>query len=124
MKRIKRAQWLLVSAAGMALSSMATAQYRVGTDGWALDASNRVGSGGYNQAVALPNNITTNNYLNNELITGNITGGSQFRGFVPYKAPDAFRGPTAGGLSDRFISGSSGAPYGGVPQNNAQVERS
>lgn len=116
--------WVLAAAVSMTLASGAIAQYRVGTDGRARDASNRIGSGGYNAGYGGAANVSQGNYLQNNLITGNITGGREFRGSIPYQAPDSFRGNTAGGLSDRFIRSSSAAPYGGIPQNNAQAVQS
>lgn len=121
MKQATKLHWILTAAVTMTLTGGAFAQYRVGTDGRARDASNRIGSGGYNGGVQGQANVAQGNYLQNNLITGNVTGGKQFRGFVPYESPDAFRGNTAGATSDRFIRQSSAAPYGGIPQNNAQV---
>jgi hypothetical protein len=120
MKNNLKLHWILAAAASAALSIPAMAQYRVGTDGRALDANNRVGSGGLNQTSQSPQ-MPTYGQLGNNIVTDNVTGGRGFRGFVPYTSPDAFRGNTAGGLSDRFIAESSGTPYGNLPTNNAQV---
>jgi hypothetical protein len=119
----RRKSWVLAAAATLALGGTALAQYRVGTDGRALEANNRIGSNGMNVADPGQQKINQGNYINNDLITGNITGGKQFRGFVPYSSPDAFRGTLAGSETDKFIAQSSAAPYGGVPQNNAQVTK-
>lgn len=124
MNKTSKMQWMLAAAVSVTLATGAMAQFRVGTDGRALDASNRIGSNGYNSGYGGQANVSQGNYLQNNLITGNITGGKQFRGSVPYQSPDSFRGNTAGGLSDRFIRSSSAAPYGGVPQNNAQAVQS
>ena len=46
----------------------------------------------------------------NQIIYGNVTGGKGFTGPVKERDPSAFFGPTSGGISDRFIAGSSGVP--------------
>jgi len=119
-KKVRRMLGLAVAVTlGGLVAGQTLGQYRVGDDGRALDANNRVGSGGLNEGGArMPYGYGA---LGNNIVTGNVTGGREFRGFVPYTDPRAFRGPTAGGLSDRFIRQSSGAPFGGVPNNNAQV---
>src|SRR4051812_32225410 len=113
MKHVSKLGLILAAAVGATLTgSAATAQYRVGNDGRAHDANNRIGSGGINQSGMGP---PVNPYqIGNEIVTGQVTGGRQFRGFVPYSDPNVFHGITAGGLSDSFIRQSSGAPYGGV----------
>lgn len=75
-------------------------------NGRALDANNRVGTGGYNDRVGAGAGMATQN----NIIYGNVTGGRQFRGPLLERDPGAFMGPTAGGLTDRFIASSSGAP--------------
>lgn len=106
---------LLAAAALAALPALmatpASAQYRVGDDGHALDANNRIGSGGYNRGNDVPNRLT-----GNQIVTGNVTGGREFRGPVGYTDPRAFRGPTAGNPSDRFVRGSSGSPTSFAPE--------
>jgi tetratricopeptide (TPR) repeat protein len=83
----------------------ARAQYRLPYDGRATDANNRVGSGGNNpndsekRAPAVPNG--------NDLVTGNVTGGKHFRGNVPYRNANEFRGNTSGGTIDNFIRSSA-----------------
>jgi hypothetical protein len=124
MKQCTKLSWVLVAAVSATLAGSALAQYRVGTDGRALDANNRIGSAGYNDRYTLPPNLATGNYLQNNLVTGNITGGKEFRGFIPYTAPDAFRGNAAGSSMDAFVRSSSAAPYGNIPQNNAQSVQS
>jgi hypothetical protein len=99
----------------LAGSSPVVAQYRVGSDGRALDANNRIGSGGYNSGG-------TNRPLGpsgNDIVTGNVTGGKQFRGNVPYTDAGAFRGRTSDFGSDTFVRESAGVPTGGVDNNNA-----
>src|SRR3954449_12814386 len=117
---IGRLNWVLAAAVSAALASSALAQYRVGSDGRSHDANNRIGSGGINDAQATQAGPVNPYQLNNNIVTGQVTGGRQFRGFVPYSDPNVFHGTTAGSLSDNFIRQSSAAPYGGVNQNNAQ----
>ncbi|CAN5457506.1 hypothetical protein BH10PLA1_BH10PLA1_12540 [soil metagenome] len=78
----------------------ADAQYRI-DNGAALDANNRIGSGGTNEAHQVPINAT------NDVVTGNVTGGKQFRGNVPYSAAGAFHGNVSN--VDRFVRSSSSA---------------
>jgi tetratricopeptide (TPR) repeat protein len=93
------------------------AQQRVGSDGRALDANNRIGSGGLNQpGVQNPYGGNAGNLI----VTGNVTGGREFRGIVPYSDPFAFRGNVAGLQTDQFIRQSSGITTGGVSNFNAQ----
>jgi len=107
---------ILLAAVMSTLTSFASAQYRVGNDGRSLDASNRIGSNGYNSG---PTVGATGAVNGNQIVTGNVTGGREFRGNVGYGDPREFRGSTADVTSDRFIRGSSAAPYGGVRQDNA-----
>ncbi|HEV7302258.1 MAG TPA: hypothetical protein VGN72_23165 [Tepidisphaeraceae bacterium] len=112
---------LSAAAIGAALavsSSVAVAQYRVGSDGRLNDANNRIGSNGYNTGGPIIRPL--NGGLGNNVVTGNVTGGREFRGPVGYTDPGAFRGSTADETTDRFIRGSSGASFTGAPQNNAQ----
>ena len=79
-------------AATLGIGSAATAQYRL-NPGHVNDANNRVGSAGTNpndsdQRVGQPVN-------GNDIVYGNVTGGKQFRGQVPYTDPRAFRGSTS-----------------------------
>lgn len=79
-----------------------------------LDASPQIGSGRYN----LP--IRTYSYgLGNLYITGNVTAGKGFKGYVPYSAPTSFRGELGSAALSSFQSGSVGLediaqspPYG------------
>lgn len=121
MRQSKKWQWVLAAAVSVTLAGSALAQYRVGNDGRALDANNRIGSGGANTGGVSNSGANAYGGLGNNIIYGNVTRGLEFRGDVPYGDPRAFRGTTAGGLSDRFIRSSSGAGFGGVSQNNAQV---
>src|SRR5262245_55866406 len=109
MKNGKKMKWL-IGAALAALTTTASAQFRTGSDGYARDANNRIGSAGANQA----NNYWQGRaygYQGNTVITGNVTGGREFHGFVPYTDPGAFRGTTAGSSMDRFIRSSTAAPF-------------
>src|SRR4051812_28525790 len=90
-------RWILFAAVAavplFGLASGAAAQYRVNTAGRALDANNRIGSGGQNPADGA--NRTGNMVSGNDIVLGNVTGGKQFRGGVPYSDPTEFRGFTA-----------------------------
>lgn len=114
----------VAAAAGMlalAVSAgVAGAQQRIDT-GRALDANTRLGSGGYNTGRDL-SNPALNNAVNNSLVTGNVTGGREFRGDVGYTDPRAFRGSLSGGGVDRFVRSSAGV--NAVPGlSNTQVAR-
>ena len=116
----------LLVAAGLvsaALAGPASAQYRQ-DNGRALDANPRAGSGGQNDGGT----GTGRNPLvtGNQIITGNVTAGRQFRGPVGYTDPSAFRGPTSGMFtSDRFIRDSAGTPtsVNGVVQSRIDLTR-
>jgi len=91
----------------LALTLSADAQVATGNNGRALDANNRVGSGGINGpgGSGIAGGVTQN-----QIIYGNVTGGKGFTGPLGERDPGAFFGPTSGGISDRFIASSSGAP--------------
>lgn len=118
MKRNRRLAMVLAAAVGMAASAV-QAQYQITTDGRIREANNMLGSGGYNTTVQRQPNLTQGNF-NNAIITGDVTGGRDFRGSVPYTNATAFRGNVPGLRVDNFVKQSSGAPVGGVLQNNAQ----
>ncbi|HEV8605717.1 MAG TPA: tetratricopeptide repeat protein [Tepidisphaeraceae bacterium] len=103
-----KTRWIIKSAATAVLlvSPLALAQQRVGNDGRALDANNRIDSGGYNSG-GIPGNLVVNG---NNIVTGNVTGGREFRGNVPYTDQREFRGNVGGQDFDRFIARSAGAP--------------
>jgi len=104
------------AAAVLAVAPLSFAQQRVGEEGRALDANNRVGSGGYNSGPITGNLVTGNN-----IVTGNVTGGKEFRGAVPYTDQREFRGNVGSADFDRFIAGSAGAPQAySAPQNYLQ----
>ncbi len=102
---------LATPVAMFASPRIAVAQYRVNNSG-ALDANNRIGSGGVNEARP------TNTINGNDIVTGNVTAGREFRGNVGYSSAGAFQGSTGVNQSDRFIRGSSSA-Y----DSNAQAVR-
>ena len=103
---------VIVAAAAPVIGGLtAQAQQRV-ENGRANDANNRIGSGGYNDPR--PNMRRT--VTGNQIVTGNVTGGKEFRGPVGYVDEHEFRGPTASGdVSDPFIRGSAGVPERTTP---------
>jgi tetratricopeptide (TPR) repeat protein len=102
-----------------ALSSTSRAQYPAGQDGHANDANNRVGSNGFNTPRSGGGTVSGNN-----IVTGNVTAGKEFRGPVPYRDPRAFTGPVGGGFNEDFVKNSSGVPSSyGAPSNNASAVR-
>jgi tetratricopeptide (TPR) repeat protein len=107
---------MLVAAAALALPTLAFAQGQIDA-GRANDASNRLGSYGRNGDQALNGNYYSNTIINNgnRIVTGNVSQGREFRGNVGYTDPYAFRGPTAGIVSDNFAKNSVGVPRGGAP---------
>ncbi len=109
MTREMAKKWILAIAAATPVVGMAPlvgAQHEVTQDGRALDANNRIGSGGYNDGgTSVPRGIT-----GNQIITGNVTGGREFRDDPGYRDQHEFRGETAGESSDQFIRGSAGIP--------------
>jgi hypothetical protein len=101
-----------------ALARPASAQY-LQENGRALDANPRAGSGGRNDTGAGVAPGRGPLVTGNQIVTGNVTAGRQFRDFVGYTDPAAFRGPTAGLVGDRFVRGSAGVPQPmGGPQIN------
>src|SRR3954470_7249640 len=98
---------LLLAAALSALpmlgfAAAAHAQYRVGDDGRANDANNRLGSGGYNQARDASQRPYSSN--GNQIVTGNSTGLSYFHGNVGYTDPNELRSASASAASDHFLA--------------------
>ncbi|MFA5863541.1 MAG: hypothetical protein WC975_02530 [Phycisphaerae bacterium] len=72
--------------------TVALAQYAPAVRPNALDASPQIGSGGYNAPVRLYNYNYNSGGFGNLYITGNVSGGKSFRGFVPYSDPTQFQG--------------------------------
>src|SRR5688500_7639471 len=110
----KHAHIRLLAAIGLAMPVLAAtsptgAQTPVNQDGRALDANPRVGSDGSNDRR---NGIDRRGqtYTNNQVVTGNVSGGRSFRGPVPYRDVNEFSGPTGSFASDPFVRGSVGAP--------------
>jgi tetratricopeptide (TPR) repeat protein len=114
-KKTSLALW----AAVISLPIAAFGQQRTGSDGHALDASNQIGSGGVNVS-SLPAPTQVNG---NQIITGNVTGGYQFRGrqfhgidLGPgYTDPSAFRGLLPGMMVDQFTRQSAGVATNSNP---------
>jgi tetratricopeptide (TPR) repeat protein len=77
-----------VSGLGWAMPGSAWGQYRVENyEGHLLDASNRIGSGGYNNSGSPTNNVNAE-----ELYLGNVTGYGAFKGNVPDLGQGAWTG--------------------------------
>lgn len=87
--------------AGVLATPGAWAQSALG-DGTRLDRSLLQGSDGRN----LPRTVT-DFQLRNDLVTGNVAGGAQFRGDVGYTSPRAFRGFAGSDSLFEFRSGSA-----------------
>jgi tetratricopeptide (TPR) repeat protein len=103
---------LLAAVAAVVLPSLAFAQGQIDA-GRANDASNQVGSGGRNGAGTGTSYYGGNIYVGsngNRIVTGNVTQGREFHGNVGYTDPFAFRGNTAGSVSDNFAKNSVGVP--------------
>jgi len=79
------ARSLAAAVVAAAFPALAPAQNQV-NQGNALDANSQVGSGGYNRAEGQVDYRARNN-----LITGNVADGRQFRGSVNYVAPGELR---------------------------------
>lgn len=104
-----------VVTAALSVTSTLVAQTRVGNDGHALDANNRMGSGGYNSQSDVPAGLATGN----DIVTGNVGGNRQFRGQIPYGSSNEFRGSVGTDASDRFLRASAGVDY--RQQSNGQA---
>jgi hypothetical protein len=120
MNRARR-NWLLAVVAGaalpaatIALAPAAGAQVQQQTTGRALDANNRIGSGGVNTYAPPPRA----GVYGNNVINGNVTAGREFRGFVGYSDPNEFRGFVAGKAVSDFQKDSAGV---GVPNTPPPV---
>ena len=107
-KNTKRMLLAAVMALPLGIASAAHAQYRVGNDGRALDASNQIGSGGYNQEVGHRGVLVTPD----DIVYGNVTAGREFRGRVNTFDAREFRGSTAGVSADRFVRNTAGIQQG------------
>ena len=114
---------LMLSAAIVPLTaSLVLGQYRI-DNGSANDANNRIGSGGYNDSRLDPRRVDARigGLAGNYIVTGNVTGGREFRGNVPYTNQYAFRGALGSADFDPFIRDSSGIGQirGGYGANGA-----
>ena len=102
----------------MVTANSARAQLRVGSDGRARDASNLVGSNGYNAGGGAAQSQYSN-LLNNSIVNGDVTGGKAFRGNLMFEDPTSFHGNLPGDNLSNFISQSSGVTTSGVLTDNA-----
>lgn len=89
------------------VAGVAQAQYRV-DNSQSNDASNRIGSGGFNGGGPANPYAARGFNAGNLVVTGNVTGGRAFRGSLGYTAANQFRGNTGSGDFDRFIGDSVG----------------
>ena len=110
-----------VVAGLISFSGSAFGQQRVGSDGRARDASNLVGSNGYNGGAN--GNSLYSNLVNNSIVSGDITGGKAFRGNLAFEDPTAFHGNLPGTNISNFVAQSSGATTSGVLTDNANQTR-
>lgn len=122
MKRIGKPGWVLLAAiASLSLgASTSLGQSRVGQDGHAMDANPRVGSGSLNDGSG---NHPQPGVLGNAIVDGNVTGGQQFRGFVPYSDPGAFTGALAARPSQDLVQNGTGVTTGGTLIDNSNNVR-
>src|SRR5688572_4066822 len=104
------------------LASTVQAQHRVPQEGDALDANNRVGSGGSNRAPGA-NPVNDRFRLGNNVVTGNVTGGRGFRGPILYSSDRDFRDFTGLQPSSHFAGMSTGVTGSGQIINNSQYAR-
>jgi hypothetical protein len=117
MKTKSKTYWILVAAvAGLPfMGTAAFGQQRVGSDGHALDANNRIGSGGTNTPTGTQAQSTQ---LNNQIVTNNVTGLSGFQGKLGYTDPGSFRIANLPGSGiERFNAISGGVPGAGAGAN-------
>ena len=110
MTKSRKQAWIVaaVSSVSLVATLPASAQFQAQQDGRAHDANNRVGSGGFNES--LPSGPRGTSVSPNDIIYRNVTGGKEFRGFLPERDPGAFTGVIPGARLDQFIRGSSGPP--------------
>jgi hypothetical protein len=100
--------------------SPAHAQIRIGDDGHALDANNRIGSGGYNNTKDVDQRSAA--ITNNQIIYGNTTGLSYFHGQIQTFDPNEIQINTGSEASDRLNAIAGPVNYKarvtGSPQQN------
>jgi tetratricopeptide (TPR) repeat protein len=112
MSKMTSPRVLISAVAVVALSTaVASAQYRIDNSN-ARDASNRLGSGGFNTDYQQKQNGLAGNFI----VTGNVTGGQQFRGAIGYVDQRSFRGSLGSSTFDSFVRQSSGFSAAGQPQ--------
>jgi hypothetical protein len=89
-------------------SSTAQAQFQDTTGGHALDASNRIGSGGYNGPA-----VSHYDYnVNNNVVTGNVSGLNYFHGNKTSEFdPNVFQGNTGSSSFNGFNSAAAPVNY-------------
>jgi hypothetical protein len=88
----------------LGLTASARAQFQDTTGGHALDANNRVGSGGYNGAATPHYDYN----VNNNIVTGNVSGLNYFHGNKTTEFdPNVFQGNTGSSSFDNFNAVSS-----------------
>ena len=141
--RLPRRRTPILAAAVLAVALPAVAasgQTSANQSGGAIDANPQVGSGGRNAYGGYggasgayggyedPYGAYTGGYggygsYGNNLVTGNVTGGRQFRGDVGYTDPRSFRGAVGGSEFDAFNRGASGVTAGGQVIDYAQSSR-
>ncbi len=94
MNVIRTAAWCAMAGLVISLSGPAAGQQVRPLTGNAIDASNQIGSGGINPATP-----TFNFNAANLFVTGNVSGGRQFRGFSPIRDPSSlFTSMPSGGI--------------------------
>ncbi len=97
-----------LAVAGLVLvaAESAEAQYRIENQNRALDANNRIGSGGFNSGRPAFYTVTPD-----QIVTGNVTGLSYFHGPTAARASGQFRDGNVGRRpSDELIRRSAGVP--------------
>lgn len=95
--------WHLAAGVIAVLAGVAAGQVRQLRYGRALDANYLIGSGGYNSVRQANRAIDGNLY-----VTGQVTGGFQFRADVGYVGPDQFRLDVPSAALGDFVRGSAG----------------
>jgi tetratricopeptide (TPR) repeat protein len=105
---IRKWGWSIALAAALAWTLPVLAQYRITTDGHNLDASNRIGSNGYNAAVQTNPNPNSNEVTQEDIFLGNVSGLGGFHGGFD-RGPGAFTGnlPPEPSLQLQRVSGTS-----------------
>ncbi len=116
MTRTRTAALLSAALGGLTLAPAGLAQQQVGSNGRALDANQQVGSGGVNR---LENQVDYQ--ARNNLITGNVAGGFEFRDSVGYTTPGGFRDGL--GSDDLFRFRAQSLPSSTAAVNLPDAER-